>query len=315
MDTKKTTGQILKKFFIDLWEVFKNTFIRWNQSGPWRQSAILAYYAIFSLPALLLVVIALVGYFYGQEATSQQLSMRIAEWIGDESAEMIEKTIANVSDTGSTTLAVIIGVGLLLFGATTIFFHLQLSLNRIWGVIPKPKKALLKYAKDRLLSFGLILAVGFLLLVSMLLNSLLAILGDWINSQWAGAHKPLMLISNYGLSLGATVTLFAMMFKFLPDAIIRWRSVWVGALLTALLFALGQYGLRIYFSNFDPASAYGAAGAMILILIWASYVSMILLFGAEFTRQWANKFGHGIRPKKNATLFSDMHERYPTFME
>jgi membrane protein len=315
MDTEKTTAQILKKFFIDLWEVFKNTFIRWNQSGPWRQSAILAYYAIFSLPALLLVVIALVGYFYGQEATSQQLSMRIAEWIGDESAEMIEKTIANVSDTGSTTLAVIIGIGLVLFGATTIFYHLQLSLNRIWGVIPKPKKALLKYAKDRLLSFGLILAVGFLLLVSMLLNSLLAVLGDWINSQWAGAHRPLMLISNYGLSMGATATLFAMMFKFLPDAIIRWRSVWVGGLLTALLFALGQLGLRIYFSNFNPASAYGAAGAMILILIWASYVSMILLFGAEFTRQWANKFGHGIKPKNNATLFSDMHEKYPTFME
>lgn len=315
MDTEKTTAQILKKFFIDLWEVFKNTFIRWNQSGPWRQSAILAYFAIFSLPALLLVVIALVGYFYGQEATSQQLSMRIAQWIGDESAEMIEKTIANVSDTGSTTLAVIIGVGLLLFGATTIFFHLQLSLNRIWGVIPQPKKALLKYAKDRLLSFGLILAVGFLLLISMLLNSLLAILGDWINSQWAGAQRPLMLISNYGLSLGATVTLFALMFKFLPDAIIRWRSVWVGALLTALLFALGQLGLRIYFSNFDPASAYGAAGAMILILIWASYVSMILLFGAEFTRQWANKFGHGIKPKKNATLFSDADEIYHSFME
>lgn len=315
MDNEKTTAQVLKKFFIDLWEVFKNTFIRWNQSGPWRQSAILAYYAIFSLPALLLVVIALVGYFYGQEATSQQLSMRIAEWMGDESAEMIEKAIASVSDTGSTTLAVIIGVGLLLFGATTIFFHLQLSLNRIWGVIPKPKKALLKYVKDRLLSFGLILAVGFLLLVSMLLNSLLAILGDWINSQWAGAHKPLMLISNYGLSLGATVTLFGLMFKFLPDAIIRWRSVWVGALLTALLFALGQYALRIYFSNFEPASAYGAAGAMILILIWASYVSMILLFGAEFTRQWANKFGHGIRPKKNATLLNEIDEKYHPYAE
>ncbi len=315
MDSKKTTAQILKKFFLDLWEVFKNTFIRWNQSGPWRQSAILSYYAIFSLPALLMIVIAVVEYFFGEEAISQQLSIRIAEWIGDEPAEMIEKTIANVSDTGSTTQAMIIGIGLVLFGATTIFYHLQLSLNRIWGVVPKPKQALLKYAKDRLLSFGLILAIGFLLLISMLMNSLLAVLGDWINSHWEHAKRPLMLISNYGLSFVATTTLFALMFKFLPDAIIRWRSVWIGALLTALLFALGQYGLRIYFSNFDPASAYGAAGAMILILIWVSYVSMILLFGAEFTRQWANKFGHGIRPKKNAALFNDMHEKYPTFKE
>ncbi len=305
----------IKKTAISLWEVVRDTYLRWNEAGPWRQSAILAYYSIFSLPALLLIVIVFVGYFFGEEAVAQQFSDRIADTIGKESARMVEVMVANAADTGSSRWAVLIGVGFLLFGATTVFYHLQLSLNRIWGVVPKPRQAFLKYVKDRLLSFGLILAIGFLLLVSMLLNSIVAALTDWINTHWQEAKGVLSIVSHYGLSLLVSTTLFALMFKFLPDAVIRWRSVWIGSLLTALLFALGQYGLRIYFSNYDPASAYGAAGAMILILIWVSYVAMIVLFGAEFTRQWANKFGHGIRPKKSAVLHEDMEEKYPVAME
>ena len=295
-----------KKTLLDLWDVFRNTFNRWNDANPWRQSAILAYYSIFSLPPLLLIVIAVVGYFFGEEAISRQLSERISQWMGKDSARMIEGMVASAADTGSSTWAMALGVGFLLFGATTVFFHLQLSLNRIWGVVPKPKKAFLKYLKDRLLSFGLVLVIGFLLLISMLANSLLAILSDWIKAYWEGIQLPFLVATNYTLSLVLTTALFALMFKYLPDAIIRWRSVLVGALLTALLFALGQFGLRIYFVNFDPASAYGAAGAMILFLTWVSYVAMIVLFGAEFTRQWALKFGHGIRPKGSAILYEDL---------
>lgn len=298
-----------------LWEVFRDAYLRWNEAGPWRQSAILAYYSIFSLPALLLILIVLVGYFFGKEAVSQQLSVRIADTVGKESAIMVENMIASTAETGSSTLAMIVGIGFLLFGATSVFYHLQVSLNRIWGVVPKPRQALLKYFLDRLLSFGLILIIGFLLLVSMLINSVVAALSDWITSHWEEAKTPLTLVSNYGIGLIVTTTLFALMLKFLPDAVIRWRSVWIGALLTALLFMLGQYGLRIYFSNYDPASAYGAAGAIILILIWVSYVAMIILYGAEFTRQWANKFGHGIRPRKNALLYEDMEDKYPAAME
>ncbi len=308
-------GTGVKQMAMDLWEVVKKTAIHWDKSGPWRQSAILAYYSIFSLPALLLIIIVIVGYFFGEEAVAQQLSVRIADTIGKESARMVEVMVANAADTGSSRWAMAIGVGLLLFGATTVFYHLQLSLNRIWGVVPKPKQAFLKYVKDRLFSFGLVLAIGFLLLLSMLVNSLLAILGDWISAHWSGASMPLMVIANYGISLVVMTTLFALMFKFLPDAIIRWRSVWIGALITALLFSLGQYGLRIYFSTSDPASVYGAAGALMLILIWVSYVALILLFGAEFTRQWANKFGHGIKPKKNASLIDDTKGKTPAPME
>ncbi len=298
---KKTAKTVL----LDVWEVVKKSAIHWNESGPWRQSAILAYYSIFSLPALLLIIIVMAGYFFGEEAVSRELSVQISGMLGKETARAVEGMIASAADTGSSTIAVLVGIGLLLFGSTTVFYHLQLSLNRIWGVMPKPKQAFMKYVKDRLLSFGLILIIGFLLLMSLVITSLLAILGDWLKSHWPVFSSPLLSLSQYAISLLVTTTLFATMFKILPDAIIRWRSVVIGAFITAVLFAIGQWGLSIYFSTSDPASVYGAAGAIILILIWTSYVAMILLFGAEFTRQWANKFGHGIKPKGNALLIED----------
>ncbi len=305
----------IKKTTIKLWEVFRDTFKRWNEAGPWRQSAILAYYSIFSLPALLLIVIVIVGYVYGEDAVSRQLSHRISDMIGEDSARIMENMIANTAQTGSSTVAFIAGIGFLLFGATSVFYHLQVSLNRIWGVVPKPKKAFLKYLKDRLLSFGLILAIGFLLLTSMILNSMVAALRDWIFTHWPEAGRILSLLTNYGLAFVVTTTMFALLFKFLPDALIRWRSVWIGSLLTSVLFTLGQYSLSLYFGNFDPGLAYGAAGAIILILVWVSYVAMIVLFGAEFTRQWANKFGHGIRPKKSAVLLEEIDDKYHYSME
>ncbi len=305
----------LKTSAIKLWEVFRDTAIHWNESGPWRQSAILSYYAIFSLPALLLIVIVMVGYFFGEEAVSEQLSGRIADMVGSDTAKAVEAMVASAADTGSSRLAMVAGVGLLLFGATTFFYHLQLSLNRIWGVVPKPKQAFLKYLKDRLLSFGLVLAISFLLLMSMVINTVVAALSDWIMTYWQETGRLLPILSNYGLALVVISTLFALMFKFLPDAVIRWRSVWIGAILTAILFTLGQYGLRVYFINYDPASLYGSAGAIILIMIWVSYVAMIILFGAEFTRQFANKFGHGIRARKNAILYEDLEDKYPAAME
>lgn len=296
------------QFFRDLWEVIKNTAIHWNESGPWRQSAILSYYSIFSLPALLLIIIVMAGYFFGEDAVSSELSAQISDMIGKEAARTVEVMVANAAETGSSTLAMMIGIGFLLFGATTVFYHLQVSLNRIWGVMPKPKQAFLKYLKDRLLSFGLVLIIGFLLLMSLMVTTVLAILGDWLTEYWPQVTSPLVLIANRSVSLIIPATLFALMFKILPDAIIRWRSVWIGALITAVLFAIGQWGLGVYFSKTDPASVYGAAGTIILILIWVSYVAMILLFGAEFTRQWANKFGYGIKPKGSAVLIDDVSD-------
>ncbi len=294
-----------KRTALTLWGVFRDTYLRWNASGPWRQSAILAYYAILSLPALMLIVIVIAGTLFGEEAVSRELSVQIEDSIGKDAARTVENMVANAAETGSSTLAMLVGIGLLLFGATSVFYHLQLSVNRIWGVVPRPKRAFLKYVKDRVLSFGLVLAIGFLLLLSLLVTSLMAILSDWIKEQWPVYIPEVFAVANYLISLLLTTVLFALMFKLLPDAVIRWRSVWVGALITALLFALGQYGLSIYFGRSDPGSVYGAAGSVILIMIWSSYVAMILLFGAEFTRQWAKAFGHGIRAKENAELVEE----------
>jgi membrane protein len=308
-------GQSVKAYLKKLWIVFRDTSIQWNASGPWRQSAILSYYTIFSLPALLLIVIVVTGSLFGEEAVSNELSEQIAGTIGEDAALAVEAMVVNAAETGSTTLNMIIGVGLLLFGATSIFYHLQLSLNRIWGVVPQPKKAFLKYIRDRLLSFGLVLIIGFLMLISLILTSLLATLGDWLTAYWPGLMLHFVKLANHLISLLVSTILFAMMFKLLPDAVIRWRSVSVGALITALLFALGQFGLSIYFSRTDPGSVYGAASSVILIMVWISYVALILLYGAEFTRQWANHFGHGIRPKGSAMLLESGVNKFMGFSE
>lgn len=298
-----------KSFLKDLWDVLKKSYKRWNDANPWRQSAIIAYYAIFSMPALLLIVIYMAGYFYGEEAVSNQLSEQIQGVVGQDAANAVEAMVANAANTGSSLIAFWAGIAFLIFGATSVLYQLQLSLDHIWGVVPRPEKAFMKYLRDRFFSFLLILAFGLVLLLSLLLNSVVGIMGEWIKANLPDVVYNLIVVANYLIPLLLVAVAFALIFKVLPDAIIRWRSVGVGALLTALLFTLGQYLLGIYFREADPGSAYGAAGSIILLLVWISYVSMILLFGAEFTRQWAIKFGYGIRPKKNAEMidFSKDH--------
>ncbi|HSJ67050.1 MAG TPA: YihY/virulence factor BrkB family protein [Anditalea sp.] len=297
-----------------VWEVLKTSGKRWNDADPFRQAAIISFYAILSLPALMVVIISIAGYFFGDEAVSGNLSNEISEMIGADAAVMIEDLVANASQAESSTIGIIIGVGVIIFGATTVFFQLQKSLNRIWGLIPKPGGALKKYLVDRLFSFGLILVIGFLLLISLVLSALMAILSEWLQTFLPSYLFVLINILNYLISLGVIATLFAMMFKMLPDAKIEWRTVWVGGFLTAFLFEIGKFGLSIYFGTAEPESVYGAAGSIILILIWISYVSMILFYGAEFTRTWAVEFGHGVRPKDNAILIED-HYANPYMME
>jgi membrane protein len=304
---KKITFKSLKEVFIESGK-------RWNEADPFRQSAIIAFYAILSLPALLVIIISIAGYFFGEEAVSGNLSEEISEMIGSDAAVMIEELVANASQAEAGTWGVIMGIGLLIFGATTVFFQLQKSLNRIWGVIPKPKQALKKYVMDRVFSFGLILVIGFLMLLSLVLTAMMGILEDWLLNFFPHYLYILFFVLNFIISLSIVATLFAMMFKMLPDAIIRWKSVWVGAFLTAFLFEIGKFALSIYFGEAEPESVYGAAGSLILILIWVSYVCMILFFGAEFTRTWAVRFGHGIKPKKNAQLI-DVDFNDPYYME
>lgn len=282
--------------------ITKKTFKAWNKADPFRQSAVIAYYAIFSIPALLVIIIASAGIAFGKEAVQGQITGQISSAMGAETAQQIENLIANASEKKSSVVATIISVVTLILGATAVFAQLQISLNQIWEVRVTAKKMLIKTLKDRLFSFGLILSIAFLLLISLLITAALSAFADWIQNYLPEFILYVFFILNFLFSLAVISTLFALMFKILPDAVIQWKDVWIGALTTALLFILGKFGLGIYFGKAEPGSAYGAAGSIILLMLWVSYSCMILFFGAEFTKQYALFRGGQIKPKRGAEL-------------
>ncbi len=280
--------------------MLKQTFSEWNEDDPFRHSAIIAYYAIFSLPALMIIIITVAGMFVGEEAVQGQLSNEIEEMIGREAATGIETMIANSSQKDNSILATIIGIGTLLFGATAVFYQLQKSLNILWGVELREDQGIKKLIVDRATSLGVILVIGFLLLISLTLTTLLSALSDWITHVLPEFMIYFFFVINFVVSFGIITVLFAMIYKILPDVEIGWKSVWIGAAITALLFEIGRFALGIYFGNSDPASAFGAAGSVILILLWVSYSCLILFFGAQFTKVYAQWYGHGIKPSSHA---------------
>lgn len=276
--------------------IFRDTFLQWLEREPFRSSAVISFYTIFSLPGLLVIIINLAGYFYGEEAVTRRISGEIGNIIGRGTAKDIETIIANASVHQDFTFASLVGIATLIFGATGVFYQLQQTLNTIWEVKAEPKRKIMKMVMDRIFSFGLILAVGFLLLVSLVLSALLSIISDWVAYYFSETFNIVFRILHFSLSLGVITFLFAAIFKFLPDAKIPWRDVWVGALLTALLFVIAKFALGLYFAHSNPASAYGAAGTVILLMLWVSYAGLILLFGAEFTRIYADRNGDKITP-------------------
>jgi membrane protein len=276
--------------------IFYDAFNQWLDREPFRNTAVIAFYTIFSLPGLLVIIINLAGYFYGEEAVTRRISSEVEGMIGGNTAKDIEAIIANASVHQDFTFASLVGVGTLIFGATGVFYQLQQTLNLIWEVKPEPKRKIIKMVLDRLFSFGLILAVGFLLLVSLILSALLTVLSDWVAFYFSQTFNIVFRFLDLSLSLAVVTLLFAAIFKFLPDAKIPWRDVWTGALVTALLFVLAKFALGLYFGHSNPASAYGAAGTIILIMLWVSYAGLILLFGAEFTRIYADRRGAQIKP-------------------
>jgi membrane protein len=276
--------------------IFRDTFVQWLKRDPFRNTAVIAYYTIFSLPGLLVIIINLAGYFYGEEAITRRLSSEIGGIIGGNTAKDIEGIIANASVNQDSRIASLIGVATLIFGATGVFYQLQQTLNLIWEVEAQPKRKFHKMVMDRLFSFGLIIVVGFLLLVSLVLSAFLSFLSDWVAVYFSDTFNFLFRVLDLSVSLSVITFLFAAIFKFLPDAKVPWRDVWIGALVTALLFVVAKFGLGYYFGRSNPASAYGAAGTIILIMLWVSYAGSIVLFGAEFTRIHADKRGTRIKP-------------------
>lgn len=299
MDSTKSDSNFK---FRDLPSLLKRTFKEWNDDDPWRLAAVVAYYAVLALPGLLVILINTVGYIWGEDIVSGKLTNEIAKALGQEAAQSIKTIIAETQSGEQSIISTIIGIASLIFGATGVFYHLQLSLNAIWNIRQDPASGIKKILKDRVVAFAFVLVMGFLLLISFLVSAAIGLLSGYIQSFFPDFSEIAAYALNAGLSLAIISALFALLFKYLPDAKIKWQAVRIGAFITALLFVLGKFLLGLYFSKADPGSTYGAAGSIILVLLWVSYSCLILFFGAEFTWVYANRYGHGIIPKGHAIL-------------
>ena len=280
--------------------LLKESFKGFSDYKVPKLSASLAYYTVFSLGPLLIVIIFLTSIFLGREAVEGSIYAQIQGFVGDDAAKQIQDIIKNASITGKGTVAAIIGIVTLLIGATTVFGEIQDSINDIWGLKPKPKQGWLKLIKNRLLSFGIIASLGFLLLVSLAVTAVVEALGKRLEAAFPDVAVVVFYIINLILTLGVTTLLFAVIFKVLPDAKIKWSDVWAGAITTSLLFLVGKFAISFYISKSDVGSTYGAAGSLVILLVWIYYSSIILYYGAVFTKAYAVKYGSAIKPNDYA---------------
>lgn len=280
--------------------IFKDTCSEFIEDKVMKYSAALAYYTIFSLPSMLIIIIGLCGTLYGKAAIEGKIFFQLNNLIGAQAALEVQHIIQNMALNHDSYMATIIGIVTLLVGATGMFGEIQDSINTIWGLKTKPEKGLIKMLLNRLLSFSMIIILGFLLLVSLLLNVLLqAFFHDLKKIFPSDLIDNLFLIDQF-LVYGVIALLFAFIFKVLPDAKLLWRDVWVGAFVTTILFILGKYAITYYLSTNKQVTAYGAAGSLIIILLWVYYSAIILYFGAEFTQVYAHHHGRSIAPNKYA---------------
>ncbi len=299
--------------FKDLGKLLKETFTEWNALDPFRESAVIAYYTIFSLPGLLIMVIKSAGLLFGEEAVRGEVTGQISGMIGQESAQAVQEMIKNALSNQDSTFALVVGIGSLIFGATGVFVQLQKSFNNIWEVEPDVSgNGILKLVTDRATSFGLIMVIAFLLLTSLIVSTLISTLSDWMMTFLPDFMIYAMSAIEVVMSLVIIGILFAYMFKTLPDREIPWKTVGIGGVVTATLFTLGKEGLSLYFGMAEPASTYGVAGSVVLILLWVSYACLILFFGAEFTKVYARFYGHRTKVSKHAKSKEELTEENPT---
>jgi membrane protein len=290
----------------DLPELLKKTYKEWSDDEAFDLSAIVAYYSVFSLPALLIIIITIAGALFEQEAVQGQISGEIGKMLGKDAGNEIQTMVKNSYVSNNGIVAMIVGIGVLLFGATGVFIALQKALNRIWDVKPDPNKSgILKLLLDRVTSLGMILVIGFLLLISLVISAMLSVLQEWLIQFVPEWLVIVFQVLNFMISFLVISVLFAALFKYLPDVKIPWRVVWKGAVITAFLFVIGKFALSLYFGKAEPGSTYGAAGSVILILLWVSYSSLILFFGAEFTQVYADYIGENIVPSEHAKPASE----------
>ena len=295
----------MKKTIKAFFKIAGSASIRWWGKDPFMQSAVIAYYAIFSMPGLLVIVISVGSLFFKRDVITGQLFTQISSIMGVETARQVQNMIISISQTNKSVLATIVGLITVLLGATGVFVELQKALNVIWEVKAKPRRAVFTLIRTRLFSFGLILSVGFLLLISLTITTIIAVMGNWVMNHWPNIVLIIFYVLNFIISFGVVMLLFALLFKILPDVKIQWKYLWWGSILTAFLFILGKTAIGFYLSKTNPGSAYGAAGSIVLILLWVSYSSMILFYGAEFTRAYADYFTGKVLPTEVAVKITD----------
>jgi len=291
-----------------LWQLLKATVMQWVEDQPFQLAAALSYYTLFSLAPLLVIVIAIAGFAFGQEAAQNRIVETLQGLLGRESAQAIQEMVHNASNKPKTGIfSTILGVVFLLFGAGGVVGQLQTSLNTVWGVTPKAGQGVWGFVRQRFISFAMVLGIGFLLLVSLAVSALMTgftqVLGNVLGATAVLVHALDLIIS-----FGFVTALFAMIYKYLPDVRIEWRDVWVGAALTSLLFTIGKFLIGLYLGTSGVTSTYGAAGSLISVLLWVYYSSLIFFLGAEFTQVYAREYGSGVVPAENAEPISRARE-------
>lgn len=285
-----------------LWKVLKDSFSGFSEDKITKKSASLAYYTVFSIGPLILVAVFLASVFFEREAIEGSVYSTMTRFIGSGAAHQLQEMIKNTAINKSGTLAVIIGSATLLIGATTVFADMQDSINSIWGLKAKPKAGIMKLVKDRLLSFGVVASLGFLLLVSLGVSAIIEALNHQLSQVFPGLEVTLVYIGNITISFIIITLLFMIIFKVLPDAKIKWRDVLSGSVATAILFMLGKFGISFYISKTEIGSTYGTAGSLVVVLVWIYYSAIILYFGAEFTKAFAVEYGGNIHPNEYSVI-------------
>ena len=289
----KTKGLLSKT-----WYLLKTTFNEFNDDNAIKLSASLSYYTIFALPPLMIIIITVCGFFFGKDAVTGQLYGQINGLVGNDAAIQIQNAIKNVELSNSNVFATIFGGAMLLIGASGVFAEIQSSINFIWGLRAKPNKGIKKFIQNRLMSFSMIASVGFLLLVSLLVNSVMDLLSARLKLYFPESTVYLFYGLNTIIVFLIITLLFAIIFRTLPDGNIKWKDAFIGASSTSILFMIGKFAIGFYLGSSTVATVYGAAGSIIIILLWVYYSAIILYFGAEYTKVYARAFGGSISPNE-----------------
>jgi len=292
----KKTKIILNAIF----ELLKETFSSFSENKVMKLSASLAYYTIFSMGPLLIVIISLCGLLFSKQAVEGKLYAILKNFVGSDTAFSLQTMIERVGKDDQSFIAGIIGFVVLMLGATSIFSEIQDSINIIWGIQAKPKKNWIKYLQNRFLSFSVIVSLGFLLLITLLISSLIEMVSNNLSLYFPNTTIIVFYVINLLLTIFISTLIFGTIFKVLPDARIKWKDIFAGALVTSVLFLIGKFAISFYISHTDVGSAFGAAGSLVVLLVWAYYSSVILYLGAEFTKAYASKYGGEIHPNNYA---------------